>query len=451
MTERTTTVFDTDVEHAQADRPEAGEAATPASAATVPATVQTPRPSGRGAAPTATRGSMLLLGVGLLLIGANLRAGVASIGPVIADIRADLGMLATAASLLTTIPVFAFGAFAFFTPTLSRRFGLHRLLGAVMVLLAAGIALRYVPAMSALFVGTLAVGAAIAIGNVLMPTAIKSDFSHRVGLMMGLYTTVLTLGAAAASGFTVPLTEAAGGSWRAGIAFWALPALVAFFVWVPQLRGRPARRAPVNGAATAQAEATFKAVLFDPIAIAVTWFMGLQSAAYYTSITWVPTLLQDAGADPRVAGLTLAFSAIPAVAASLVAPGIAGKLRRTWPPVAVAVAFSSLAYLGLALAPGAAPLLWMTLLGLGQGASVSLALTYIVWRSPDAQHTSQLSTMAQGFGYLFAGLGPIGIGFLYGLTKGWTVPLIVLGLLLVAQLVAGVRAARPVHILENAN
>lgn len=89
---------------------------------------------------------------------------------------------------------------------------------------------------------------------------------------------------------------------------------------------------------------------------------------------------------------------------------------------------------------------WMTLLGLGQGASISLSLTYIVWRSPDTHFTGHLSTMSQGFGYLLAGLGPIGIGAVHGLTGGWAVPMIVLGVLLIAQPVAGVLASRPVHV-----
>lgn len=95
------------------------------------------------------------------------------------------------------------------------------------------------------------------------------------------------------------------------------------------------------------------------------------------------------------------------------------------------------------------PYLWMTLLGLGQGACISLSLSYIVWRSPDTEHTGQLSTMAQGFGYLVAGLGPLGMGALYAATNSWTAPLITLGVLLIAQLVAGIIASRPVYILVH--
>ena len=106
--------------------------------------------------------------VGLLAISLNLRAAVSSIGPVIDDIRADLGFSAAAASLLTTIPVVAFGIFAFAVPGLSKRLGMHRLLGLVLVVLAAGILLRSVPGLALLFLGTCLVGAAIAVGNVVL-------------------------------------------------------------------------------------------------------------------------------------------------------------------------------------------------------------------------------------------------------------------------------------------
>ena len=69
-----------------------------------------------------------------------------------------------------------------------------------------------------------------------------------------------------------------------------------------------------------------------------------------------------------------------------------------------------------------------------------------MWRSPTTHLTDHLSTMSQGFGYLVTGLGPLGIGALHGATDSWTLPLIVLCLVLVGQLVAGFVASRPVHI-----
>ncbi|MDN5703829.1 MAG: MFS transporter [Yaniella sp.] len=396
--------------------------------------------------------SMVLLATGLILIGLNLRIGVAAIGPVLGDIQASLGLSAATASLLTTIPVFAFGVFAFFTPMLMRRLGMHRLLGVTMLVLATGILLRFHASLTSLFLGTLLVGAAIAIGNVAMPAAIKKDFPHRAGLMMGLYSTALFAGAAAASGLTVPLLPHVGDDWRAGLVVWAIPAILAAVIWIPQLR-RSARRHKVSNhgakAPSNSGQPTMLSLLTDPIALGVTTFMGLQSLSYYVALTWVPTMFQDAGMSAATAGWMLAYSAFPGVLTSLFMPTIAQKMTTTWLPVVFATALIAVAFLGIGMSPMASPYLWMTLLGLGQGACISLSLSYIVWRSPDTEHTGQLSTMAQGYGYLVAGLGPLGMGALYSATGSWTAPLVTLGILLVVQLGAGIVASRPVYILGH--
>lgn len=410
------------------------------------AEVSTPVTAARG------RWGMVFLGAGLILIGLNLRIGVAAIGPVLGDIQASVGISAAMASLLTTIPVFAFGVFAFFAPMLTRYLGMHRLLGAIMVMLAAGILLRFHPSLIALFLGTLLVGAAIAIGNVAMPAAIKQDFSHRAGLMMGLYSTALFIGAAAASGLTVPLLPHVGNDWRAGLAIWAIPAIFAAVIWVPQLRRSPSRRKVSDHGADFspnRGDPAMRSLMTDPIALGVTAFMGLQSLSYYVALTWVPTMFQDAGMHAATAGWMLSYSAFPAVVTALAMPPIAQRMTTTWMPVVFATAPVGVAFLGIGVAPMTSPYLWMTLLGLGQGACISLSLSYIVWRSPDTEHTGQLSTMAQGFGYLVAGLGPLGMGALYAATGSWTAPLITLGVLLVAQLVAGIIASRPAHILAR--
>ncbi|RIJ70760.1 MFS transporter [Nakamurella silvestris] len=410
-----------------------------------------PEPTGDPRRGTAVFG--VYVGAGLLLIAFNLRIGVASVSPVLSSIKSGLGISPSTASLLTTIPVFAFGAFAFLTPALVRRTGLHRLLGLTMVAVAIGIAVRLIPSPIALFGGTVLVGAGIAVANVCMPAAIKRDFGHRVGLMMGLYSTSLFLGAAVASGFTVPLMSALGGSWRGALGFWAVPAVVAFVVWIPRmLKSSDTASGPRRdaGAMESPDDLKFRLLFRDPVAWAVTGFMGLQSLSYYAALTWVPTLLQDAGVSAGTAGLLLSYSTFPGIAAALIVPSAIRKLRPTWLPVVVSAALCVVGFVGLLVAPaGGAPWVWMTLLGLGQGASIALSLSYIVLRSPDAHHTAHVSTMAQGTGYLVAGLGPLGLGVLHSAVGGWAVPLTALIVLTVAQSVAGAAAGRERHVLSR--
>ena len=411
-----------------------------------------PGPSGRR---STARGRLAaaVLPAGLLVVALNLRIGVASVGPVLTSIRADLGLSATAASLLTTIPVVAFGAFAFLAPWLTRRLGMHQLLGLAMAALALGIGLRRQPSLASLFAGTIVIGAAIAIANVVMPAVIKHDFPRRVAPWMGVYSTALFLSAAVADGLTVPLLPLVGGHWRPALALWTIPAVAACLLWLPQFfrsAGQAGLPRQAGGAPAGEGEAPFRAVLTDPVAIAVTAFMGLQSVSYYVTLTWLPTLLQDQGMSPHDAGWMLSYSAFPGIAAALVSPALARRARPAWVPVAVAVLCYAAAYAGLAVAPLHGTYLWMTFLGFGQGASISLALSYIAWRSPDARHTAHVSTMAQGFGYLLASAGPVAIGTLHAASGGWKVPLTVLTVLLVPQLFAGVLASRERHVLRRA-
>lgn len=427
------------------------------------------RPPGRHAGPyvrlqrpplSRARGPVAsaVLGAGLLLAALNLRIGVASVGPVLTSIRTGLGLSAAAASLLTTIPVVAFGGFAFLVPSLTRRVGLHRLLGVALLALTVGLALRMQPSLASLYAGTVIAGSAIALANVVMPTLIKHDFPHRVSLLMGLYATSLFLGAAIGDGLTVPLQSALGGHWSSALALWSVPAAVAVLAWIPQVfrspsaAGRPGASGEAGQAARGgEAGPSFRAVLTDPVAVAVTAFTGVQCLGYYATLTWLPTLLQDHGMSPHEAGWMLSYSAFPGIAAALVSPVLAQRASPAWVPIMLSVGFDATAYAGLIGAPVHAAYLWMTLLGLGQGASLSLSLSYVAWRSPDVRHTAHVSTMAQGFGYLMASLGPVGVGAVHAASGNWTVPLVALALLLLPQLVAGTLASRERYVLTTAH
>jgi CP family cyanate transporter-like MFS transporter len=95
----------------------------------------------------------------------------------------------------------------------------------------------------------------------------------------------------------------------------------------------------------------------------------------------------------------------------------------------------------MATAPVGGAYLWMILLGLGQGAAISLAMLFIVLRSPDTRHAAQLSSMAQCLGYLLAAVGPLALGAVHQATGGWTVPLLILVVLLAPQIATGLGAS----------
>src|SRR3954447_14084625 len=194
--------------------------------------------------PSRVRSVLLVLGI--VLLAANLRPALTSVSPLIGQIRTDTGLSNGAAGLLTALPLLAFGVLSPIAPRLARRLGMERVLLASMVILAAGILLRSVGGVAALFVGTAVLGAAIALGNVLLPGLIKREFPERSGLMTSVYSTAMGASAAIAAGVSFPIAQQNGTGWRASLALWSLLALVAAMAWLPQIRSARPANAPTQ-------------------------------------------------------------------------------------------------------------------------------------------------------------------------------------------------------------
>jgi MFS transporter, CP family, cyanate transporter len=399
----------------------------------------------KGSATTAASGRSrlrsVLLVLGIVLLAANLRPALTSVAPLIGQIRADTGISNGVAGLLTTLPLLAFGLLSPVAPRVARRFGMERVLLVSLLVLAAGILLRWAGAVAALFLGTAILGAAIALGNVLLPGLVKREFPEHAGLMTSVYSTSLGISAALAAGVSVPLAQLDGIGWRGALAVWALPALLAGVAWLPQL-GRSDRPADLS----ARSSPGIKDLWRSPLAWQVTLFMGLQSLAYYVTLTWLPEILQDGGMGAARAGWMLGLSQAVSIVAIFSAPVIAERRPSQRGVVAVAVGVSGAGALGLLVAGSTAATLWVVLLGLGQGASFSLALTFFALRSPDPGHAAALSGMAQSVGYLLAAGGPFLFGVLRDATGSWKVPLALLLATTVCLLIAGMGAARDAHV-----
>ena len=383
----------------------------------------------------------VLLVAGIVLLAANLRPALTSVAPLIGQIRTDTGISNGVAGLLTTLPLLAFGVLSPIMPWLARRFGMERTLLASLLVLAAGILLRSAGWVAALFLGTVILGAAIAVGNVLLPGLVKREFPGRAGLMTSVYSTALAISATLAAGVSVPIAHQPGIGWRASLALWALPALVAAVGCLPQLR---CRDRPAD--ASAQTYHGVEGLWRSSLAWQVTLFMGLQSLAYYVTLTWLPQILREEGMSAARAGWMLALAQAVGIVSMFLAPVIAGRWPSQRGVVAAAVAMSGAGTLGLLVAGSAASTLWVVLLGLGQGACFSLALTFFALRTPDSRHAAALSGMAQSLGYLLAAGGPSLFGVLRDATHAWKVPLALLLAITVCLLISGLGAARDAHV-----
>jgi MFS transporter, CP family, cyanate transporter len=424
--------------------------------------VSSPVSARRGRGPArGTRAFAWLALVAIFLTSVNLRPAVTSAGALLREVQLGTGMSGLEAGLLTTLPPVCFGAFGLLAGRLGRRFGTPTTVALGLLLVAVSLVVRPMTDQAWwLLLWTVPALAGMAVGNVLLPVAVKRVFPTRVGRVTGIYSFGLALGTAAAAGVTVPIATLAG-SWRLGLAIWAVPALLAAIPWwwlrVVRAPIPPPAAVPASGTAVSTGAASATGVTAPAVSPparpvhhgrqswALAGFFGLQSLAAYVVMGWLPSIYQDAGIDPAHAGLLLALVVGIGAPISIVLPELAARRddQRVW--VVGLAAMAAAAYLGLLLAPAGAPVLWAVLLGIGMGA-FPLALVLIGLRALTSEGTAKLSSLAQGAGYLLAASGPVAIGVLHDATDSWTPPLLVLLALLVPQVWCGLVAGRAGHV-----
>ena len=425
-----------------------------------------PYPEGFASA-RAPRAGLLLVGV--LLLGANLRAGITAVGPVLPQIEHQVGLSASQASLLVSLPLVAFAVVSPFAPRLAEAFGLERVLGLALVVLAAGIVVRSVPGPGLIWVGTGLLGAAIAVLNVLIPSLIKRDWPHRIGPMTGIYQAVTALAAALASGVVVPIADMAPSGWRFALGIWAAVAVIGVAVLLPWILGTvsragsstvpsraaaPSRAAPdatVPGSpsfvpaadddaaapvppavAAPAAHSRSRLPLGSALAWQVTVYMGLQSTVYYTMVTWLPAIQIANGATPLQAGwYTFAFQGC-GLAGTLFAAFMIPRFRAQSGVGVIFAVSAVIGFLGLLFAPSWS-LVWSLFIGFCTGGAIVLAMALFGLRTTGYHRAAALSSMAQSMGYLLAALGPVMIGVLRDVCGSWSVPLLVMVAVAVAQ------------------
>jgi MFS transporter, CP family, cyanate transporter len=375
----------------------------------------------------------------ILLAGLNLRGAIAAVAPVLPELRAELGLTPTAAGLLTTLPVLCFAALAPAAARLGRRVGARTAVLGGLVAIAVGSVLRVLGGPPVLFAGTFVVGAAMTVGNVLLPAVVKGEFPERAGPVTGMYTAALAGGAALTTALTAPVAALWG--WRAGLAVWALLAVLAAVVWFVAT-GR--RRVVTRPARTATGDPV--RVWRSPVAWAVTVVLAMQSVLYYAVTAWLPSLLiDDAGLGVPTASLAASVFQLLGIPGALLVPVFLTRVSEQR-GLAVAVAAGwGIVPLGLLVAPGAWPV-WVAVGGVVQGAGISLAFALVPLRAVDEDGVTRLSAMSQLVGYAVGAVGPLLVGVLYAGTGGWSAPLVLLVGVAAVLGTAGVVAGRPVTL-----
>ncbi|NKY50984.1 MFS transporter [Nocardia vermiculata] len=371
-------------------------------------------------APPPTVGAGLAV-LAVVLLGLDLRLVFGSASALISEIRRDYDLGAASVVLLTTGPVVCLGLFGALAARTVRRWTVPTVLTGCMLVVTAGTALRGIPAWSALLLGTLLAGIGIAVANVLGPVLIRLLFPHRIGIMTGLLTALVSASAGIASGATIPLKLHVTHGWHITLSIWAVPAAgAAAVLGIAASRFRRSRSRSED--TMHHAPHWRPEVLRSPTAWAITGFMGIQSLLAYSMIAWLPTIYRDRHLSAEQAGLLLTALSLASILTALLGPMVATRLQNQSILACAMVALSVAGLLGV-LSNTGEPLIWAILLGLGQGGQLSLALTLVNVRAASAPIATSLSTMAQSIGYLIAAAGPILTGALHSATGSWTAAL----------------------------
>lgn len=374
--------------------------------------------------------------VGIVVAAFNLRIAVVAVGPMLEDIRRDTGMSSAVAGVLTTIPFVCMGAFAMAGEPVIRRVGREHAVTAALALIAGGTVLRAAMSTPALLlVTTVPTGIGIAVANIALPAVIKDRFPHRPGALTGAYVASLSVGSAAITAGIVPLADVLGG-WDAALAVSAAPAVLAVAVWLVTRAGRDAGNmtdhAPTHGW-----RPTRPAVMIGLV-------FGFQSICYAAMVSWAPAVFSDAGWSESRAALVTAVIPLVTIPAGLLAPALSdGRDRRTW--VLCAAAIQTVGMLAVALTPGSAPWLWITLFGIGNGAVFALALTLPLDFGTTPSEVAWITSWVLFIGFTMSALSPVLVGALRDVTGGFALPVGLVGALGFSAGIVAMKLREPEH------
>jgi len=374
----------------------------------------------------------------IVAIGLNLRPLLTSISPLMATIRQATGLSFYGASLLTSLPVVAMGLGAFGTGMLARRLGETRgvALGLVAVAAACG-ARAFASTGGALMLTATAAGAGVAAIQALLPAVMKQRFAQRVPLAMGLFSASIMGGGGLGASLS-PLAARLGGSWHAGLAVWAAPALAALALWVSLSRG-----AQQGAPATTQAGARTGTAGGQPHVPVWrkrrAWTLGLHfgfvNGGYTSLVAWLPAYYQQHGASVEASGSLLAAMTVFQAICALLLPLAAARFKDRRPWLVAGLTAQLIGIAGLAARPEAAPLLWVALAGAGLGGTFSVSLVTALDHSGDHRIAASLVAFVQGLGFVIAALAPVVAGRVRDLTGGFTGAWVMLALSISSMIV----------------
>ncbi|HGK1438361.1 TPA: CynX/NimT family MFS transporter [Streptococcus pneumoniae] len=350
---------------------------------------------------------------GIILIGVSLRTPFTVLPIILGNISQGLEVEVSSLGVLTSLPLLMFTLFSPFSTQLAQKIGLEQLFTYSLFFLTIGSLIRLIN-LPLLYLGTLMVGASVAVINVLLPSLIQANQPKKIGFLTTLYVTSMGIATALASYLAVPITQAS--SWKGLILLLTLLCLATFLVWLPNHRYNH-RLAPQT-----KQKSQIK-VMRNKQVWAIIIFSGFQSLIFYTVMTWLPTMSIHAGLSSHEAGLLTSILSLISIPFSMTIPSLTTSLStRNRQLMLTLVSLAGVVGISMLFFPINNFIYWLAihlLIGTATSALFPYLMVNFSLKTSAPEKTAQLSGLSQTGGYILAAFGPTLFGYSFDLFHSW--------------------------------
>ncbi|HHQ6497250.1 TPA: CynX/NimT family MFS transporter [Streptococcus pneumoniae] len=350
---------------------------------------------------------------GIILIGVSLRTPFTVLPIILGNISQGLEVEVSSLGVLTSLPLLMFTLFSPFFTQLAQKIGLEHLFTYSLFFLTIGSLIRLIN-LPLLYLGTLMVGASVAVINVLLPSLIQANQPKKIGFLTTLYVTSMGIATALASYLAVPITQAS--SWKGLILLLTLLCLATFLVWLPNHRYNH-RLAPQT-----KQKSQIK-VMRNKQVWAIIIFSGFQSLIFYTVMTWLPTMSIHAGLSSHEAGLLTSILSLISIPFSMTIPSLTTSLStRNRQLMLTLVSLAGVVGISMLFFPINNFIYWLAihlLIGTATSALFPYLMVNFSLKTSAPEKTAQLSGLSQTGGYILAAFGPTLFGYSFDLFHSW--------------------------------
>ncbi|CVN05660.1 TPA: CynX/NimT family MFS transporter [Streptococcus pneumoniae] len=350
---------------------------------------------------------------GIILIGVSLRTPFTVLPIILGNISQGLEVEVSSLGVLTSLPLLMFTLFSPFSTQLAQKIGLEHLFTYSLFFLTIGSLIRLIN-LPLLYLGTLMVGASVAVINVMLPSLIQANQPKKIGFLTTLYVTSMGIATALASYLAVPITQAS--SWKGLILLLTLLCLATFLVWLPNHRYNH-RLAPQT-----KQKSQIK-VMRNKQVWAIIIFSGFQSLIFYTVMTWLPTMSIHAGLSSHEAGLLTSILSLISIPFSMTIPSLTTSLStRNRQLMLTLVSLAGVVGISMLFFPINNFIYWLAihlLIGTATSALFPYLMVNFSLKTSAPEKTAQLSGLSQTGGYILAAFGPTLFGYSFDLFHSW--------------------------------